>query len=104
MNTIRIVEQVKEAIMKELLVDVDNKNCALDLYIENRDSKQLSKVSQEFLENRKSELTKEYKKGKNLFFRKYNYEKILIQYLETQYGVDNIEFDLFPSDKKKREL
>ena len=49
-------------------------------------------------------MTKEYGSGKILFFRKYNYEKILIQYLERKYGVDDIEFNLFPSNKKKREL
>ena len=106
MNTVQIVEQVKEVIMKELFTDVDNKHCTLDLYIENksRNSEQLSKVSKVFFENRKSELIKEYNAGKILFFRKYNYEKILIQYLESQYRVDDIEFNLFPSDKKKREL
>lgn len=104
MNTTQIVEQVKEVIIKELLTDVDDKHCVLDLCIENRNSQTLSKVSQVFLDNKKIELTKEYNSGKILFFRKYNYEKILIQYLENKYNVDDIEFNLFPSDKRKREL
>lgn len=104
MNTAQIVEQVKEVIMKELLTDIDDKHCVLDLCIENRNSQTLSKVSQVFLNNKKIELTKEYNSGKILFFRKYNYEKILIQYLENKYNVDDIKFDLFPSDKRKREL
>lgn len=104
MNTAQIVEQVKEVIMKELLTDIDDKYCVLDLCIENGSCQPLSKVSQVFLDNKKIELTKEYNSGKILFFRKYNYEKILIQYLENKYNVDDIEFDLFPSDKRKREL
>lgn len=104
MNTAQIVEQVKEVIMKELLTDIDDKHCVLDLCIENGNCQPLSKVSQVFLDNQKIELTKEYNSGKILFFRKYNYEKILIKYLENKYNVDDIEFNLFPSDKRKREL
>lgn len=104
MNTDQIVEQVKEAITKELLVDIDDKHCVLDLCIENGNCQQLSKVAQVFLDDKKIELTKECNSGRILFFRKYNYEKILIQYLENKYNVGNIEFDLFPSDKRKREL
>lgn len=104
MNTAQIVEQVKEVIMKELLTDIDDKHCVLDFCIENGSCQPLSKVSQVFLDNKKIELTKEYNSGKILFFRKYNYEKILIQYLGNKYNVDDMEFDLFPSDKRKREL
>lgn len=106
MNTIQIAEQVKEVIMKELFTDVNDKKCVLDLYIENcnKNSQQLSKVSQAFLDNKKSELAKEHDSGRILFFRKYNYEKTLIHYLESKYRINDIEFDLFPSDKKKREL
>lgn len=104
MNTAQIVEQVKEVIMKELFTDLDDKHCVLDLCIENREGQPLSKVSQVFLDNKKIELTKEYNSGRILFFRKYNYEKILIQYLENKYNVDDIEFNLFPSDKRKQEL
>lgn len=106
MNTIQIAEQVKSVIMKELFTDVDNKRCTLDLLIENEDRniEHLSKVSQLFWEGKKSELINEYNNGDILFFRKYNYEKILIEYLECKYRVNDIEFDLFPSDKKIREL
>lgn len=104
MNTAQIVEQVKEVIMKELLTDIDDKHCVLDLCIENGSCQPLSKVSQGFLDNKKIELTKEYNSGKILFFRRYNYEKILIQYLENKYNVDDIELNLFSSDKRKREL
>ena len=107
MNTTQIVEQVKEVIMKELLTDIDDKHCVLELCIENGKSQPLckvSRVSRVFLDSKKKELTKEYNSGKILFFRKYNYEKILIQYLENKYNVYDIEFDLFPSDKRKREL
>ena len=104
MNTAQIVEQVKEVIMKELLTDIDDKYCVLDLCIENGSCQPLSKVSQVFLNEKKIELTKEYNSGQILFFRKYSYEKILIQYLENKYNVDDMEFDLFPSHKRKREL
>lgn len=106
MNTIQIAEQVKEVIMKELFTDVNDKKCVLDLYIENgnKNSQQLSKVSQAFLDNKKSELAKEHDSGRILFFRKYNYEKILNQYLENKYSVANVEFDMFPSEKKQQEL
>lgn len=106
MNTTQIVEQVKEVIMKELFIDVNDKYCALDAYIKdsNRNFRQLSKVSQAFLDNRKNELTREYDSGKILFFRKYNYEKILNQYLKSKYSIGDIDLDLFPSDKKKRKL
>lgn len=104
MNTTQIVKQIKEVIMKELLADIDDKHCVLDLCIEKGICQPLSKVSQVFLDNKKIELNKEYNSGKILFFRKYNYEKILIQYLKNKYNVDEIEFDLFPSDKKRREL
>lgn len=87
MNTAQIVEQVKEAIMKELLTDIDDKYCVLDLCIENGSCQPLSKVSQVFLNEKKIELTKEYNSGQILFFRKYSYEKILIQYLENKYNV-----------------
>lgn len=101
MNTTQIVEQVKEVIMKELLADIDDKHCVLDLCIENENCQPLSKVSQVFLDNKKIELAKEYNSGKILFFRKYNYEKILIRYLKNKYNVDDIEFDLLLSDKKE---
>lgn len=106
MNTAQIAEEVKEVIMKELFADVTDKKCVLDLYIENgnTNSQHLNKVSQVFLDDKKSELAKEYDSGKILFFRKYNYEKILIQYLQSKYKINDIEFVLFPSDKKKQEL
>ena len=106
MNTIQIVEQVKEVIIKELLTDANDKYCILDLYIKNggNNIQQLSKVSQFFFEQRKEELIKEYDSGRILFFRKYNYEKILNRYLESKYSIDNIDFTLFPSERKKREL
>ena len=50
MNKTQIVEQVKEVIIKELLADVDDKHCVLDLYIKNgnKNIQRLSKVSQVF--------------------------------------------------------
>lgn len=101
MNT---AQTVKEVIMKELFADVNDKQCVLDLYIENGSSQPLSNVSQRFLDNQKMGLIKVHNSGKILFFRKYNYEKILIQYIKNKYNVDEIEFNLFPSDRKKREL
>lgn len=53
MNTIQIVEQEKEVIMKELLTDVDGNHCVLDLCIENGNCQLLSKVAQDFLDNKK---------------------------------------------------
>lgn len=106
MDTTQIVEQVKEVIMNDLLTNVDDKHCVLDLCIENRykNSQNLNQVSKIFLENQKNELIEEYDSGKILFFRKYNYEKILNQYLESKYSIGNMGFYLFLSEKKRRRL
>ena len=106
MNTVRMVEQIKEVMMKELLRDINDKYCVLDLYIESngKSNQKLSEMSQAFLKSKKAELIDEYGSGRIIFFRKYNYEKIMNQYLESKYNVANIEFDLFPSDRKRQEI
>lgn len=103
MNTETIVKKVKQVIMQELLAEVNDKECILDLYIEGKDC-ELSKVTKIFLEQRIKKLTEEHSSGRILFFRKYNYEKILNEYLESKYDITEIEMNLFLSDKKKREL
>lgn len=106
MNTETIVKQVKQVIMQELLAEVNDKECILDLYIEGKDNKdcELSKVTKNFLEQRIKKLIEEHRSGRILFFRKYNYEKILNEYLERKYNIAEIEMNLFPSEKKKHEL
>lgn len=105
MDEARIIKQVKRVIVQELFSDVDNEKCVLDLYLENNEvSQQFSKVTRVFLDSQKKNLMKEHADGKILFFRKYNYEKILIHYLEHKYRIDNVEFELFASDKKERDL
>lgn len=103
MNTETIVKQVKQVIMQELLAEVNDKECILDLYIEGKNC-ELSKVTKSFLEQRIKKLTEEHRSGRILFFRKYNYEKILNEYLERKYNIAEIEMNLFPSEKKQREL
>ena len=64
----------------------------------------LSKVSQFFFEKTKSDLINEYNNETILLFRKHNYEKILNQYLENRYDIDNLEFSIIISEKEKNKL
>lgn len=123
MDISQIVTQTKDIILKELFTDVNDKCCVLDLCIENEGTdikisqwdatqgdfftpniQSLSKVSQFFFEKKKLDLINEYNNETILLFRKHNYEKILNQYLENRYDIDNLEFSIIISEKEKNKL
>lgn len=123
MDISQIIKQTKNIILKELFTDINDKCCVLDLCIENKGKdikisqwdatngdfftlniQSLSKVSQFFFEKTKSDLINEYNNETILLFRKHNYEKILNQYLENRYDIDNLEFSIIISEKEKNKL
>lgn len=105
----KVVSQVKDIIMNELFMEVSNQKCLLDIVLgktkesEGRKS-ELSDTSRKFVNKCQDSLREELNKGNILFFRKYNYEKILNDYLTKLYQVENLEMEMFPSEKKKRAL
>ncbi|MCF2554420.1 hypothetical protein [Faecalicatena contorta] len=79
MNAQRIAEHVKYIVMNELIVDINSKQCAIDLFLDNsvqfkEINKKLNKVLQLFLKNQKLSNKKNRNYGQILFFRKYDYE------------------------------
>lgn len=98
------VEQKKENIMKELFTDINSKNCILDAYLDvnGKNIYQISRYSKSFIEKNKMELLNEYNSGNILFFRKYNYEKILNQYLENKYKVIDLGMKMFTNEQNKQ--
>ena len=106
-NTVQEVEQLKNEIMKELFVDVSDKECVLDMCLSKNSNvslKQFCKKTRLFLSQNRKELLEEFNSGRILFFRKYNYEKILNKYLQQKYDVDKLEMKDFPSEQRKQEL
>lgn len=108
MKNTKIAEAVKNAIMKDLFVDVNAQKCVIDLFLQSpkkfeeiKDT--INKVSITFLNKCRQQLKIEADKGNILFFRKYGYEKILNTYLARTYGVENLEMELFPSVGKLKE-
>ena len=96
----RKAEEVKKKIMKELFMDINSQKCVLELFLE--DSKEfenrknsLNEYSVAFFSKRKKQLMEEYSRGNILFFRKYSYEKILIEFLENVLRTSNLEMELF---------
>lgn len=98
----------KEQIMKELFRDVNSKQCVLELYIisQFKDNKisQVSNESDEFLKKMNKELLSEYNNGNTLFFRKYNYEKILNTFLQKKYQLDVLDMKIFADEKKREQI
>lgn len=98
----------KEQIMKELFRDVNSKQCVLELYIisQFKDNKisQVSNESDEFLKKMNKELLREYNNGNILFFRKYNYEKILNTFLQKKYQLDVLDMKIFADEKKREQI
>lgn len=82
---------VKQEIGRDLFENVDKKHCVIDIWISQKKiDKQIARVSQYFLNERKSQLKKIYIENKNtkLFYRKQEYEKILNLYInEKYYGI-----------------
>lgn len=109
MNKSTKAEQEKELIMNELFINIDNKKCILDTYLDDskivkREYRELSDISKAFLEKEMMNLLSEYSNGRTLFFRKYNYEKILNTYLENKYTIDKIELSMFSSVKNEKNV
>ena len=82
---------VKQEIGRDLFENVDKKHCVIDIWISQKKiDKQIARVSQYFLNERKSQLKNIYIENKNtkLFYRKQEYEKILNLYInEKYYGI-----------------
>lgn len=109
MNSTHKAEQIKVVIMNELFIDYNNQLCILDLILKNDNRVQqnvqaLSKESKEFVSQERSELLTECNGGQILFFRKYNYEKILNDYLGRKFNIKDIDFTMFPSEQKRKEM
>lgn len=109
MKNDKVALYVKEDIMKELFQEIDNQRCIIDVVV--KDSKEielrkdvLNKESIVFLNKCKEKLKAEYDKGQILFFRKYGYEKILNDYVAKTYNVEKPEIEMFPSEKRQKEL
>lgn len=82
---------VKNTIMEDLFVDVNNQQCRIDLYfcdikMVEKIQSNFNKASIEFLDKCSKKLKNEAESGNILFFRKYNYEKILNEYLSYIYN------------------
>ena len=108
MKNTRIAEEVKNAIMKDLFVDVNTQKCIIDIFLqgpkefeEMKDT--INKVSITFLNKCKQQLKVESDKWNILFFRKYHYEKILNEYLVKTYKIETLEMSSFPSERKLKE-
>ena len=96
--------KIKGIIMNELFKDVNDKQCVLDLYLLKKTTKvELSKYSLQFLEKCEDQLFKEVDKGKILFFKKYEYEKILNEYLEYEYNGHNLQLNIFNKERMENE-
>lgn len=102
MKNLGIAKTVKSSIEQDLFVDVDGQNCIIDTFLQNRkefekNKNTLNKVSVTFFNKCQPQLKGVLDKGQILFFRKYNYEKILNEYLCITYGVNNLGMDSISS-------
>lgn len=109
MKNDKVAIHVKEAIMKDLFQDIDNQRCVIDVILKEAKEieyrkDELNKVTITFLNKCKEQLRTELDKGNILFFRKYGYEKILNDYIAKTYKVEKPEIEMFPSEKKQKEL
>ena len=109
MKNKKIVEIVKRAIMKDVFTDINTKKCIIDIFLQdqnkfNKLGSNINRVSLNFLNKCKQQLKEEYDKGKILFFRKYNYEKILNEYLSRTYHIDISKINLLSNIQEKEEL
>lgn len=109
MNSTHKAEQIKAVILNELFIDYNNQFCILDLILkyDNRvqqNIQALSKESKEFVSQERPALLAECNGGQILFFRKYNYEKILNDYLGRKFNIKDIDFAMFPSEQKRKEM
>ena len=77
-----IANYVKIEIIRDYFTNVNSTQCVLDVLLNNGEiNKNISKVAKYFLDEKKRQLYKTYKSIPRLFFRKYEYENILNEYL-----------------------
>lgn len=108
MKNAKIADEVKNIILKDLFVDVDSHKCVIDIFLQSpkdfeKTERAINKASITFLDKCQQQLKTASDKGDILFFRKYNYEKILNVYLSKTYKIETPEMELFPSEKKVKE-
>ncbi len=108
MKNLGIAKTEKSSIEQDLFVDVDGQNCIIDIFLQNRkefekNKDTLNKVSVTFFNKCQQHLKWVLDKGQILFFRKYNYEKILNEYLCTKYGVNNLGMDSIFSESSSND-
>lgn len=100
-------EQEKSSITKELFVNTNNTLCVLDLFLKGQDIRNkfnVSRESERFVILRHKELLEVCDSGKILFFRKYEYNKILNSYLEKKYNITYQMTDIFPDENQQNEI
>ncbi|MGI5947298.1 MAG: hypothetical protein ACOX8K_07835 [Lachnospiraceae bacterium] len=104
-----IVETVKNAIMKDVFTDINIEKCAIDIFLQDKNAfnkriGNINKVSLNFLNKCKQQLKEESENGNILFFRKYNYEKILNEYLSKTYHVDALKISLLSNSQEEKKI
>lgn len=109
MKNEKIVETVKNAIMKDVFTDINPEKCVIDIFLQNQNefnkrTGNINKVSLNFLNKCKGQLKEESDRGKILFFRKYNYEKILNDYLSKTYNVDILKISFLSGNQENQEI
>lgn len=105
----KISKIVKRAIIKDVFADVSTEKCVIDIFLQ--DQKEFAKiidninqVSLFFLIECGQKLKEEFDEGKILFFRKYNYEKILNDHLCRVYGIDILEINLSYENEENKDI
>ncbi len=104
----RVIFRMKEKIMNELFVNVDKEHCVIDTLLVGKKKEKnkilpVSKESEKFIEKKHEELLKVINSGKILFFTKYEYEKILNEYLQQEYGTEKLQVNMFNKEMLKKE-
>lgn len=99
MNEELALKKEKERIWNMAFSEVDSRNCFIDLYLDGKVDEPKNKLVSDFLHESKNELLTIKRRGKILFLRKYDYEKILNLYLENKYKVKDIGTNIFFNEK-----
>ena len=105
----KMVETVKNIIIKDVFTEINTEKCVIDIFLQNqsefkKEVNNIDPISLKFLNRCKQQLKEESDKGKILFFRKYNYEKILNDYLSKTYSVGALKISLLLSNKEKKDI
>lgn len=101
--------EIKNTIMEDLFADVNTQTCVIDLFLQNPKTFQQQKdtlhtESVKFFNKCRQRLQHEADRGNILFFRKYDYEKILNLYLSETYRTNNPGLTLFLDESESRPL